>query len=177
MNNKYMFKALESLGVNQEEPIKTSNRVFLGGTCNGTDWRDVLIPKLVTDYFNPVVKDWNEEAVKKEQEEKENCNVYLFVITPRMTGAYSIHEITFLTLTKTDKKVIFYLMNEVYIEEGSYIKDQLPQQFTEGQYKSFKQITEDLKKYSNFVNLFDFDSPPKSYEEAISKLAEHINNI
>jgi len=35
-------------------------RVFLGGTCNNSKWRDVLIPRLKIDYFNPVVDDWNE---------------------------------------------------------------------------------------------------------------------
>ena len=32
-------------------------KVFLGGTCNGSDWRKKLIPKLKIDYFNPVVED------------------------------------------------------------------------------------------------------------------------
>jgi hypothetical protein len=33
------------------------NKVFLGGTCAETTWRDDLIPKLQIDYFNPVVED------------------------------------------------------------------------------------------------------------------------
>jgi len=31
------------------------NKVFLGGTCNESTWRDELIPMLEIDYFNPVV--------------------------------------------------------------------------------------------------------------------------
>ena len=34
-------------------------KVFLGGTCNESKWRDDLIKLLKIDYFNPVVKDWN----------------------------------------------------------------------------------------------------------------------
>lgn len=30
-------------------------KVFLGGTCNGSIWREKLIPLLKIDYFNPVV--------------------------------------------------------------------------------------------------------------------------
>lgn len=37
-------------------------RVFLGGTCNGSMWRDKLIKDLKCDFFNPVVDDWTEEA-------------------------------------------------------------------------------------------------------------------
>lgn len=37
-------------------------RVFLGGTCNDSTWRDNLIQQLEIDYFNPVVPDWTEDA-------------------------------------------------------------------------------------------------------------------
>ncbi len=33
-------------------------KVFLGGTCNESTWRDRLIKLLKINYFNPVVKDW-----------------------------------------------------------------------------------------------------------------------
>jgi len=32
-------------------------RAFLGGTCNGSLWREELIKMLTVDYFNPVVDD------------------------------------------------------------------------------------------------------------------------
>jgi len=70
------------------------NKVFLGGTCNGSQWREILIPKLKIDYFNPVVEDWNEEAQRNEEREKDKkCNIKLYVITPKMTGVYSIAEV------------------------------------------------------------------------------------
>ena len=40
-------------------------RVFLGGTCANTTWRNELIPlleKMGIDYFNPVVDDWTEDC-------------------------------------------------------------------------------------------------------------------
>lgn len=33
-------------------------KVFLGGTCNGSKWREELIPLLQVGYFNPVVDEW-----------------------------------------------------------------------------------------------------------------------
>lgn len=34
-------------------------KVFLGGTCNDTTWRDKIIPYLKIDYFNPIVLQFN----------------------------------------------------------------------------------------------------------------------
>ena len=33
-------------------------KVFLGGTCNGSDWREKVIEKLDIDYFNPITAHW-----------------------------------------------------------------------------------------------------------------------
>ncbi|MBP5784619.1 MAG: hypothetical protein J6W16_03430 [Methanobrevibacter sp.] len=73
------------------------NRIFLGGTCAETTWRDELIKKLRNfncEWFNPVVKNWTPECQEIEEDEKNNkCNVHLYVITPEMKGVYSIAEI------------------------------------------------------------------------------------
>lgn len=71
-------------------------RFFLGGTTAGSTWRNEVIQELEKrklEYFNPVVPDWNDEARKKEEEEKEKCDTMLFLITPEMQGVYSIAEI------------------------------------------------------------------------------------
>ena len=72
-------------------------KIFLGGTCNGTTWRDELIPLLEEKgfpYFNPIVKDWTPECKKIEDNEKlYECGINIFVITSQMTGVYSIVEI------------------------------------------------------------------------------------
>lgn len=67
-------------------------KVFLGGTCNGPDWRSELIKELHIDYFNPVVEDWTPKDVEVENREKEICDIHLFVINKEMTGVYSIAE-------------------------------------------------------------------------------------
>lgn len=68
-------------------------KIFLGGTCNGSTWRDELIPNLTIPYFNPVVPDWTPEAQKQEFIERETCPFLLYTITPKMTGVYSIAEV------------------------------------------------------------------------------------
>ena len=68
-------------------------KVFLGGTCNGSSWRDALIEVLEIDYFNPIVDDWTEECYQEELRQRRLCGYNLYVITPRMTGVYSIAEV------------------------------------------------------------------------------------
>jgi len=67
-------------------------KVFLGGTCNNSNWRSCIKPLLQIDYFDPVVADWNIEAMKEEIKQREECDVVLYVITPELTGVYSIAE-------------------------------------------------------------------------------------
>jgi hypothetical protein len=72
-------------------------RIFLGGTCADTTWRDELIKeldKLGIEYFNPVVENWTPECQAIEEDEKNNkCDCHLYVITKEMMGTYSIAEI------------------------------------------------------------------------------------
>ena len=49
-------------------------KVFLGGTCNESIWRDELIEMLEIDYFNPVVDDWTEECYQEELRQREICD-------------------------------------------------------------------------------------------------------
>ena len=96
------------------------NKVFLGGTCPSDeydfDYRKLLIPLLKEaniNYFNPVVKDWTEDCIRVEEQEKVECDIHLYVITPNMKGVYSIAEM-FGSLIKNygrEKRVIFGLMN------------------------------------------------------------------
>lgn len=71
---------------------KQNQNVFLGGTCNDSTWRERLIKNLEVPYFNPVTDDWNKEAQKRENEERETAKFVLFVITPLMKGVFSIAE-------------------------------------------------------------------------------------
>ena len=50
-------------------------KIFLGGTCNESKWRNSLVKILDNDIeaFDPVVKDWNEESYQRELVER---NIY-----------------------------------------------------------------------------------------------------
>jgi hypothetical protein len=86
-------------------------KVFLGGTCNESTWRDTLISKLKIDYFNPVVDDWTPECQAREIEERQNCDFVLYVITSKMTGVYSVAEVVD-DSNKRPEKTIFCVLNE-----------------------------------------------------------------
>lgn len=87
-------------------------KVFLGGTTNNSNWRDTLTKKLKIDYFNPVVKDWNEEAQKEEIKQRKECDYVLYVITPKMEGVYSIAEVVDDSNKRPEKTVFAYILED-----------------------------------------------------------------
>lgn len=95
-------------------------KVFLGGTCNGSTWRETLIPMLHVEYFNPVVEDWTAECQAEEYRQKnEICNIHLYVITPLMTGVFSIAEIIESAHNIDVKTVVCILPNDKYTENST----------------------------------------------------------
>lgn len=69
-------------------------KVFLGGTCAETTWRDDLVRMIDVDWFNPVVEDWTPKCQAEEEYQKSaHCNVHLYVITSAMQGVFSIAEV------------------------------------------------------------------------------------
>jgi len=110
--------------------INKGERVFLGGTWSETStWRDELIPQLKISFFNPIVKDWNEEAKKEEIKQRRRCDYLLYVITSDMTGVYSIAEVVD-DSNKRPKKTVLCV-----IEDG----------FTESQLSSLNSVKEMVK--------------------------------
>lgn len=91
------------------------SRVFLGGTCNNSTWRDTLMPLLKIDYFNPVVDDWTPECQEQELYEREHCDYVLYVITCEMVGVYSIAEAVEDSIKHPDK-TIFYVHDQGFDE-------------------------------------------------------------
>ena len=87
-----------------------NNKVFLGGTCNNSTWRDELISLLKIKYFNPVVEDWTPECQLNEYKEKELSNIHLYVITKEMTGVFSIAEV--IESVHSNKETIFIVIPE-----------------------------------------------------------------
>jgi hypothetical protein len=126
------------------------NKVFLGGTCNETTWRDDLIKVLQVDYFNPVVEDWTPECIDLENDQKSRvCNIHLYVITADMSGVYSIAEVVQSSLT-AGKTTILHV---------------IPDGFNQGQLKSLvavcglvssngaiAYIDEDLRRTARVIN-------------------------
>ncbi|PIY08162.1 MAG: hypothetical protein COZ18_13725 [Flexibacter sp. CG_4_10_14_3_um_filter_32_15] len=86
-------------------------KVFLGGTVNGSKWRNYVMPRLNIDYFDPVVEEWNDEAYKKELYEREHCEYCLYVLTPMMKGVYSIAEVVD-DSNKRPKKTLFCFLTK-----------------------------------------------------------------
>lgn len=104
-------------------------KVFLGGTWNGSTWRETLIPWLKIDYFNPIVEDWTEACIAEEIRQRRICDFCLYVITPKMTGVYSIAEAVDDSNKREPGTTIFCFTEEI----GDPT-------FTEAQIKSLKQI-------------------------------------
>ena len=129
-------------------------KVFLGGTCNNSQWRNELIPLLKIGYFNPVVEDWTPECMTKELKQRQQCDFCLYVITPKMTGVYSIAEVVD-DSNKRPNQTLFCVLNG---DEGD--------SFTIGQVKSLRAVGEmveinggkfllDLGSIAGFLNSMD----------------------
>ena len=86
-------------------------KVFLGGTCNGSKWRDGLIKNLTINYFQPQQEGWTPEMMEEEIKQREECDFCLYVITPKMTGFYSVAEVVD-DSNKRPGKTIFSFINE-----------------------------------------------------------------
>ena len=104
------------------EKINTKHEplIFLGGTCNGDEWRTEFIhhwkknediKKSKIKLFNPIVEDWTEEDKKREDEAKEKALINLFVITPKMIGTFSIAEAVE-CVNNFSSKTIFIIYNK-----------------------------------------------------------------
>lgn len=118
-------------------------KVFLGGTCNNSLWRNELIPMLNIDYFNPVVDDWTEECYQEELKQREICDYCLYVITPRMTGVYSIAEVVD-DSNKRPERTIFCVLEEDRMqnvsEKSLYAEIRNKVYFNKGQLKSLDKV-------------------------------------
>ena len=108
-------------------------KVFLGGTCNESTWRDSLIKALKIDYFNPVVDDWTPACMAEELKQREVCDFCLYVITPKMTGVYSIAEVIDDSNKRPMKTIFCVLPTDENLS------------FTDGQMKSLNQVGKMVK--------------------------------
>jgi len=116
-------------------------KIFLGGTCNNSTWRDWVMPeldRLKIPYFNPVVEDWTPECQAEEERQKEECDIHLYVITPEMTGVFSIAEAVD-SAWKKDKHCLFYVVQSHLL-------------FPKGQLKSLRAVEDLIYKRGGTVS-------------------------
>lgn len=118
--------------------MKEKSKVFLGGTCAESVWRDKLIPMLKIDYFNPVVPDWTEECMTEERRQREICDYCLYTITPSMQGVYSIAEVIDDSNKRPHKTVFCVLDTEIPIAKYRYPHDKIA--FSSGEMRSLNQV-------------------------------------
>jgi len=126
-------------------------KVFLGGTCNNSLWREALIPMLKINYFNPVVKDWNEKAYQEELKQREICNYCLYVITPKMTGVYSIAEVTEDSVKRPEKTIFCYIPEDDKLKFNSTQKKSLDK-VAEMIVKNGGKFCKDLYEVATYLN-------------------------
>ena len=127
-------------------------KVFLGGTCNGSLWRNNFINKLEISSYNPVVVNWTPECMEKEIHERETCDFCLYTITPKMTGVYSIAEVVD-DSNKRPEKTVLVILNE---DEDEMFKDHYA--------KSLKAVASMVEK--NGAKVFS----------TLDEAAEYMNN-
>lgn len=135
-------------------------KVFLGGTCNGSKWRESLIPHLEIDYFNPVVEDWTPDDQERELVERAECDICLYVITPKMNGVYSIAEAVDDSHRK-GVKTVFSL----------WMKEKNGKEFTGSQIKSLMAVGQLIERNGGI-----FDSHFTEYRD-IKNLAKILNEM
>ena len=109
-------------------------KVFLGGTCNESTWRNRIITMLTINYFNPVVEDWTPACMEEELRQRETCDLCLYVITPKMTGTYSIAEVVDDSNKKPSKTIFIRL------------RDDEQEKFDEGQWKSLGAVAQMVER-------------------------------
>ena len=97
-------------------------KVFLGGTCNGSTWRDDFIKDLWIDYFRPDADNWTPAMMEEEIHQRERCDFCLYVITPKITGVYAIAEVVDDSNKRPSKTIFSYLLSD---GENVFTKDQL----------------------------------------------------
>jgi len=93
-----------------------AKRVFLGGTCNHSTWREELIPMLLIDYYNPVVAEWTPECLEEEIKQRKVCDWVLYTITSEMIGVYSIAELVD-DSNKRPEKTVFCLLRKGFTDK------------------------------------------------------------
>ena len=106
------------------------------------------------DYFNPVVKDWTDACKAEEIRQRGLCDYLLYVITPAMSGVYSIAEVVDDSNKKPDKTVFCLLDSDDNVSS-----------FSDSQMKSLEQVGELVKRNCG------------KYFKSLDEVTNHLNNL
>lgn len=119
-----------------------TKKVFLGGTCSDSLWREEIKPLLKIDFFDPVCDgEWTQEAYLRELHERETSDFVMYVVTPKMGGVYSIAEVIDDSNKRPEKTLFCYLPTD----DGDV--------FTKAELKSLKAVAKMVMK--NGGKVFD----------------------
>lgn len=127
-------------------------KVFLGGTCNDSLWRDDFIKILKLDFYNPVGTDWTQEMMIEEIKQRNESDFCLYVLTPKMEGFFSIAEVIEDSIKQPGKTIFCYLSDD----EENY--------FSPVQLRSLEQVAEMVKRNG------------AKYFETLNEVAVFLNN-
>lgn len=140
-------------------------KVFLGGTCNGSTWRDEMVRHLKSagiDYFNPVVTNWDDKAREREFLARALCDLCIYTITPKMIGSYAVAEVVDDGHRRPQKTIMILLRKDGDSE------------FTDDQWRSLHAVAQlvggyGVKCFYDFKDAVDFiaslDMPIKAKKE------------
>lgn len=101
--------------------------------------------------FNPVVKDWNEEAQELEIKKRKSCDFVLYVITPKMEGVYSIAEVVEDSIKRPEKTLFCYLKEDdgkKFSEHQIKSLEMVKKMIVENGAKAFDSLNE-IRKFLN----------------------------
>ena len=108
-------------------------KVFIGGTCNGSLWREDVIKKLKIHYYNPVGEEWTSQMMEEGLKQRAESDFCLYVFTPKMKGFYSVAEVVD-DSNKRPAKTVF-----------CFIKDDEGNNFSDVQVRSLEQVKKMVK--------------------------------
>ena len=127
-------------------------KVFLGGTCNGSQWRNEVKKNLKIHYYDPMREDWTPEMMQEELKQREESDFCLYVLTPKMDGFFSVAEVIDDSNKRPDKTIF------------CYINDDDGKKFSEFQLKSLKQVAEMVKRNG------------AKYFQSLEEITSYLNN-
>lgn len=132
-------------------------KVFLGGTCNNSKWREYVKKNCNLECYDPVItgREWSEQDRQNEIDARSTAQFVVYVITPLMTGVLSISEVTD-DSNKRPEKTVFCVLPDDYDE-----KTGVTVHFERGQQMSLEAVKNLVKNngatiVDNLVQLVDF---------------------